>query len=372
MLTQVAVAWVLGTVFVRCCEDNQLIPEPYLTGAETERRDLVEARYAQYVDEDADPTYRGWLERAFTELGSGQAGNGYQWVTLAARSTSASSLGCWLMVALRWWLVLPKRRVQPWELLWPNRIDLQRRVDFGQTPAERRLRWFDHSMFFPKRYRTPLSITFAEVATHNHFALDRGGRVFKQTAPVVKLKEGASEDDHLRLIGLLNSSTACLWLKLNCHDKGIRGEGGEFTSSDWERFYQFNSGNVERFPIPSLGPIVSAAALDALVGELTAASPSALTESGTPTAPCLRQARARWESTRSQMIALQEELDWQVYSLYKLHSEDLRAPEDDVPELALGERAFEIVLARRVEKGEASGEWFKRHNSTPITTLPDQ
>lgn len=57
--------------------------------------------------------------------------------------------------------------------------------------------------------------------------------------------------------------------------------------------------------------------------------------------------------------------------LYNLHSEDLRAPESEVPELALGERAFEIVLARRVEKGEGSGEWFKRHGSTPITKMPD-
>ena len=70
------------------------------------------------------------------------------------------------------------------------------------------------------------------------------------------------------------------------------------------------------------------------------------------------------------MIALQEELDWQVYSIYGLHPEDLRAPEEDVPELALGERAFEIVLARRVAKGEASDEWFKRHGSTPITEIP--
>jgi hypothetical protein len=71
------------------------------------------------------------------------------------------------------------------------------------------------------------------------------------------------------------------------------------------------------------------------------------------------------------MIALQEELDWQVYSLYSLHPEDLRpADPADVPPLALGQRAFEIVLARRVEAGEASGEWFKRHNSTPITEIP--
>ncbi|MHB1446940.1 MAG: hypothetical protein ACYCZV_14975 [Acidimicrobiales bacterium] len=32
LLTQVAVAWVLGTTFLRFCEDNGLIPEPVLTG----------------------------------------------------------------------------------------------------------------------------------------------------------------------------------------------------------------------------------------------------------------------------------------------------------------------------------------------------
>lgn len=38
-----------------------------------------------------------------------------------------------------------------------------------------------------------------------HFVLDRGGKVFKQTAPVIKLSESATEDDHLALLGVLNS-----------------------------------------------------------------------------------------------------------------------------------------------------------------------
>ena len=59
-----------------------------------------------------------------------------------------------------------------------------------------------------EKLRTPLSIVFAFVATHNHFVLDRGGKVFKQSAPVIKLPPGATEDDHLALLGLLNSSTA--------------------------------------------------------------------------------------------------------------------------------------------------------------------
>lgn len=73
-VTQVAVAWVLGTVFVRFCEDNGLIPEPYLTAPEGDRRDLALARFEEYVARSDDPTYRGWLEQAFEELGAGQAG----------------------------------------------------------------------------------------------------------------------------------------------------------------------------------------------------------------------------------------------------------------------------------------------------------
>lgn len=94
--------------------------------------------------------------------------------------------------------------VQRW--LWPFRLQLASRVAFGKSQIEHGRAWFEYSMFFTERYRVPLSIAFAEVATHNHFVLDRGGKVFKQTAPVIKLPEGASEEEHLGLLGILNSS----------------------------------------------------------------------------------------------------------------------------------------------------------------------
>ena len=40
------------------------------------------------------------------------------------------------------------------------------------------------------------------------------------------------------------------------------------------------------------------------------------------------------------------------------------------PPLALGERAFEIVMARRMAAGELETTWFTRHDSTPITEPP--
>lgn len=98
-------------------------------------------------------------------------------------------------------------------LLWPFKAALSDRVAYGNTQLERGLGWFEYSMFFGKRFARPLSIAFAFVATHNHFVLDRGGKVFKQSAPVIKLPAEATEDEHLELLGLLNSSTACFWLK---------------------------------------------------------------------------------------------------------------------------------------------------------------
>jgi hypothetical protein len=74
------------------------------------------------------------------------------------------------------------------------------------------------------------------------------------------------------------------------------------------------------------------------------------------------------------MIALQEELDWDVYHRYGLISDDeaaeLVAESADVPGLKLGERTFEIVLARRVEAGEVETRWFVQHRSTPTTEIP--
>jgi hypothetical protein len=75
------------------------------------------------------------------------------------------------------------------------------------------------------------------------------------------------------------------------------------------------------------------------------------------------------------MIALQEELDWAVYGAYFLLESDdsvctLPADVANVPEVSLGERAFEIVLARKVAAGEVETAWFERHGSNPITEIP--
>ncbi len=255
-------------------------------------------------------------------------------------------------------------------ILWRYRKLLRERREPGGIHEEIGLTWYEWSRWHPERYSVPLGIAFAFVATHNHFVLDRGGKVFNRSAPVIKLREGATEEEHLRLLGLLNSSTACFWLKQVSQGKGGSGLGRGIQSEAWEERYEFTGTSLEEFPLPASYPTELATELDNLAQQLAAITPTAVVAAGPPTATALREAKARWHSIRARMIALQEELDWQVYSLYNLHPEDLRAPEDTVPELALGERAFEIVLARKVAGGEASGEWFRRHNSTPVTEIP--
>ncbi|MFB1490631.1 MULTISPECIES: BREX-2 system adenine-specific DNA-methyltransferase PglX [unclassified Thiocapsa] len=84
----------------------------------------------------------------------------------------------------------------------------------------------------------------------------------------------------------------------------------------------------------------------------------------------LDQAQAESESVARQMIALQEDLDWLNYRLYGLTDDDL-CYNATPPEMRLGERPFEILLARRLSAGETQTTWFARHNSTPVTEIPD-
>ena len=98
--------------------------------------------------------------------------------------------------------------------------------------------------------------------------------------------------------------------------------------------------------------------------------PAAVAKVTVPTREGLGSARAEASELRSRLIALQEELDWEVYRLYDLLDEDLTLPSDAVPGIALGERAFEIAMARKMAAGEIQTKWFERHGSTPITAVP--
>jgi hypothetical protein len=258
--------------------------------------------------------------------------------------------------------------------MWPYRTILEdRKVFGGQTYREVGKPWYEYGQIPPDRQATPLSITFAFVATHNHFVLDRGGKVFKQSAPIIKLPADATEDDHLALLGLLNSSTACFWMRQCFHNKGGGGINEGHRGEKWEFFLEFSGTGLDRYPVPDSKPLLLSRQLDEIarqISEFTAEGILKRWASGEDLKSLIEEAKAQTERFRSLMMAYQEELDWECYRHYGLLADDLRYTGDDLPQLVLGQRAFEIVMARQMTKGELQTSWFERHGSTPTTEIP--
>ncbi len=141
---------------------------------------------------------------------------------------------------------------------------------FGKSHGRAWAAWYEYSMLFRSRIGHPLSIAFAFVATHNHFVLDRGGKVFKQSAPVIKLAAGASVDDHLALVGSLNSSVACFWMKQVFQRKTQMGGGGGSATVPFTHQYEHDGTKLQQFPLASSSPLELARRLDTLAQDLAA------------------------------------------------------------------------------------------------------
>jgi hypothetical protein len=239
---------------------------------------------------------------------------------------------------------------------------------------------------YTSKLQTQTSLVFPLVATQNNFVLDRGGKIFKHSAPIIKLSAAADETEHLALLAVLNSSTACFWMKQVFHNKGssVDEHGARQTTVAFESFYEFDGTKLKRFPIPPDKPLALAKALDTLAQELQRHAPAAvLATAANHSRAALNTARAQWHATLQRMIALQEELDWHCYRAYGLiEGDDLLAPtgsdglpaldgpDPAVPPLRFGERTFEILLGRRIADDEEQSTWFERHGARPIAEPP--
>lgn len=263
--------------------------------------------------------------------------------------------------------------------IWTHRTTAWARPDFSKMSYREAGRtYWEYHQIPPTKYRTPLSITFAFVATHNHFVLDRGGKVFKQSAPVIKLPPDATEADHLALLALLNSSAACFWMKQVFHDKGstVDSKGARQTTVAFENFREFTGTGLQKLPLPESYANGWGRLLDDLAHQLQNHSPAAQLRAWDSGADQTLDQRLAAAATASadlfgRMIALQEELDWATYHQYGLTADEPLLSDDDAPPLKLGERAFEIVMGRKIAAGELDTTWFIRHGSTPLTELPD-
>jgi SAM-dependent methyltransferase len=230
----------------------------------------------------------------------------------------------------------------------------------GKTKLEAGLKWYEYGRLTYVKLRTPLSIVFAFVATHNHFVLDRGGKIFNRTASIIKLSSNATEDEHLALLGLLNNSTACFWMKQVCFNKGATSDKGVL-QGDTEKFrYEFDSTKLVRFPIPTLNPIQCKAVIK-LVEYLDYNGCqfsrfmfkrfiSDCLESSVDLRESLANIYAKRDSLRNKMVRWQEELDWLCYELYGLLSSDSPARSriwsvqcDDMPPVTADHRLYHLL-----------------------------
>jgi len=265
--------------------------------------------------------------------------------------------------------------------LWPCRTILWSRATFSDgSYREAGRTWWEWHQVALDRLLTPWCITFASVSTHNHFVLERTTKVFKQSAPIIKLPSDAGRDNYVALLGMLNCSTACFWMKQVFHCKGstVDQHGARQTTVPFEDFYDLDSTKLKKFPLPDGLPLVLASEIAKVAKELAELSPEALCSRGVVGEDELAQSKKSFANHRGRMIALQEELDWQCYRLYGLVDADdqLEWPEnriDELPPLQLGERAFEILMARQMKEGTLETTWFDRHKhvgSKPITEPP--
>ncbi|CAM5704904.1 BREX-2 system adenine-specific DNA-methyltransferase PglX [Streptomyces hirsutus] len=262
--------------------------------------------------------------------------------------------------------------------LWPLRVELGNRATFSKnTYFDEGRPWYEWHQLPKDAGASKRALAFAFVATHNHFVIDWGESAFNRSAPVIKLPEGASEEEHLELLGVLNSSTACFWLKQVSQDKGNRGGERSTGRYAWESFYEFTGTKLQEFPLPEQLPLTLGRMLDSAASQLALCEPAAVTAEQVPLRRVLSGASASYEHIHRGMIALQEELDWQVYGLYGLlSSEDVAratVPSErlsECPDVKFGQRAFELVIAPNAERDEAVEQWFKRHDSIPATEIP--
>lgn len=238
-------------------------------------------------------------------------------------------------------------------VLWPWRTLLWNRRVFGKQMKAVGRRFYEHLEHYTDKLRTPLSIAFAFVATHNHFVLDRGGKVFNRSAPIIKLPESATEDDLLALLAYLNSSTACFWMKQVFQPKHS-AEHKTHPEPERDR-YEHAGTQLEQLPVPEGiqgNTHLIAAARQMLELGLQRAGliateqiKAAVQHDGLE-----QQIETLWTRSdvlRERMVALQELIDWEVYRAFKLCNLSRPDVDMDVVSCPRGDRPSERAQARR-------------------------
>jgi hypothetical protein len=195
--------------------------------------------------------------------------------------------------------------------------------------------------------------------------LDRGGKVFKQSAPIIKLPAEATEDDHLALLGLLNSSTACFWMKQVSQQKQMTGGDGVRVSTRAAVPYEFAGTQLQKLPIPKAFEggelrsriLAAATRIDELVREMSQLTGIVAIENGLAGGAeeilkAYNQSLRHKARLRAEMVYLQEEIDFVSYAMFGLTTDStLYGLKWQWPDVTLdaGQRPFEILQQRNID-----------------------
>jgi len=258
---------------------------------------------------------------------------------------------------------------------WKVRSQILGKVGFaGETRGEAGDPYWAWDRWIPERYRLSVRLVLPYVATHNHFALDRGGLVFNQHAPVVILANHA-EDAYEALLGYLNSSTVGFWCRLVMFPKGVVqiGETATMRKAPWISYLEYAGNLLQQLPVPKLEDlktklldlVVAAEETVAKMAEHAADKVVATTLDKTSTLAALRDARTKSLAERARLravlVSLQEEIDWRVYGLFGLPTVEAPSVEAVRVPVEPNHRPFEVRLAREVATDISASEWFRVH-----------
>ncbi|MFH1464669.1 MAG: BREX-2 system adenine-specific DNA-methyltransferase PglX [Pseudomonadota bacterium] len=264
--------------------------------------------------------------------------------------------------------------------LWPHREWLALRwVSGGTTMRDVGMPYWAVPQFPARKHSAAFRIAFSFVSTHNHFVLDRGGRAFNRSAPIINCQAALPEPDHQALLGYLNSSTVGFWCRLVMFPKGGDqvGDGARLSATQWNRHLEYAGNLLQQLPVPALDRLRDTLldlviAAEDTVRILVALAPDktvAATLAATPTIAALREARAHTLAERARLrgvlVSLQEEMDWRVYGLFGLPTVTAPSVEAVRVPASPNHRPFEVRLAREVASDISASEWFRVHKRAP-------
>jgi len=296
---------------------------------------------------------------------------------------------------VRDWCITPRK-----EIVWPNKEcgevlpeedardvlqffrpfkEVLRRRKLFKVPIEKRgLKWWQVREVYPERFATAPYLMYAEVASHNHFALVLSQQLASQTAPIVSLHRGASRQDHLAILGSLNSSLLEFWMRQVYQVKGGDSTGRRRQSEAWSRRHARDVTKLKKAPLPpKLWPRIAGIAerihdIGAKGAQLRPARLLAQDWSPEQLRGRLVDAESSLRSLRQEQVALQEELDWTLYVAFGLAPQSELLDFAEIEPLASEHRPFAICLARRLKSGHTTSFWFEALGLQPAEDIPEE